>query len=84
MKSRGRSGGGVSEQGRRIDQTHERESRGRSMRLEHDFPQPAKRDERAERRGDPPVQRHKGGETWSISEISELDSSVQLWLYKPE
>ncbi len=39
--------------------------RGRSMRREHDFPQPAGKDERAERRGDPPLQRHKGGETWA-------------------
>jgi hypothetical protein len=27
------------------------------------MPQPAGKDERAERRGDPPVQRHEGGET---------------------
>src|SRR5882724_5892076 len=38
--------------------------RGRSMRREHDFPQPAGK-ERAERRGDPPLQRHEGGETWA-------------------
>jgi len=31
------------------------------MRREHDFPQPAGEAERAERRGDPPVQRHEGG-----------------------
>src|SRR3989442_5592510 len=43
--------------------------RGRSMRREHDFPQPVGKDERAERRTDPPVQRHEGGETGSISEI---------------
>src|SRR6059058_3027642 len=35
-----------------------------ALRREHDFPQPAGKDERAERRGDPPVQRHEGGETW--------------------
>src|SRR5437870_10421375 len=34
------------------------------MRREHDFPQPVGKDERAERRTDPPVQRHEGGETW--------------------
>jgi len=34
------------------------------MRREHDFPQPAGKDERAERRGDPPIQRYEGGETW--------------------
>ncbi len=34
------------------------------MRREHDFPQPAGKDERAERRGDPPVQRDEEGETW--------------------
>ncbi len=33
------------------------------MRREHDFPQPTGTDERAERRGDPPVQR-EGWETW--------------------
>ncbi len=33
-------------------------------RSEHDFSQPAGKDERAERRGDPPVQRREGGETW--------------------
>src|SRR3989442_6490727 len=35
--------------------------RGRSMRREHDCPQPAGKDERAERRGGPPVQRHEDG-----------------------
>jgi hypothetical protein len=40
--------------------------RGRSMRREHDFPEPAGKDERAERRGDdPPLQRHEGEETWA-------------------
>ena len=52
MRSGGRSSGGVSEQGRRF------------MRREHDFPQPTGKDERAERRGDLPVRRHEGGETW--------------------
>ncbi len=28
------------------------------------MPQPAGKDERAERRGDRPVQRHEGGKTW--------------------
>ena len=32
-----------------------------TMRREHDFPQLARKDERAEERGDPPVQRHEGG-----------------------
>src|SRR3989441_10606355 len=39
------------------------------MRREHDFPQPAGKDERAERQGDPPIQRYEGGETWVHSEI---------------
>src|SRR2546425_2338912 len=34
------------------------------MRREHDVPHPAGKDERAERRGDLPVQRHEEGETW--------------------
>ncbi len=64
MRSGSRSSRGVSEQRRRRGPNSQARGRGRSMRRAHDFPQPAGKDERAERRGDPPVQRHEGGETW--------------------
>jgi len=62
-EERGRSSGGVSEQGRRMTTLPSRRGRGRSMRREHDFRQPAGKDERAERgvirRSTP-----RGRETW--------------------
>ena len=60
MRSRRRSSGRVSEPSRRIDRSHKREAADGPC-VAHDFPQPAGNDEPAERRGDPPVQRHEGG-----------------------
>ena len=64
MRSGGRSNGGVSEQGRRIDQTHKREaSDGPCAVSMTSLNLPERMNELSEG-DDPPVQWHEGGETW--------------------
>ena len=64
MRSGDRSSGDVSEQGRRIDHTPKREAADGPCVASVTSLNLLGQDERPERRGDPPVQRLEGGETW--------------------
>ena len=66
MRGGERSSGGVPEQDRQGDETHRHEAADGPLRREHDFPQRAGKDERTERRGDPPVQHHDGEQRWVL------------------
>ena len=64
MRSGGRSSGGVSEQGRRIDHTHKREAAdGPCVASMTSLNLPERMNELSDG-GDPPIQRHEGGERW--------------------